>query len=383
MNSDAVGLYIHVPFCRRRCGYCDFTTCAGGEDLWDPYVEAVVRELRHWSAHVAGRRVHSIYFGGGTPSLLGPRRVERMLEAVREGYAFEPIAEITLEANPETLSASRLERLRAAGINRLSMGVQSFQPLLLERLDRFHRSGAVEAGVQWARKAGFDNLSLDLIYGIPGQTLSDWKQDLEKAADLEPEHLSVYELTLEPWTPMGRRVERGQERLPDEEIVIALYEWSGTFLPARGYEHYEISNFARPGRWCIHNVQTWRQGEYVGVGLGAHSHWAGRRFRNPLSLEAYLSLPDAAGDEAAGVHGLRWIEGEAKWAEALILGLRLLTGVAIRRLERRLGSRLPGPMAETLNQFAARGILERRGDCVRLSRRGRLLSDSVFAELVV
>jgi len=383
MNSDAVGLYIHVPFCRRRCGYCDFTTCAGGEDLWDPYVEAVVRELRHWSAHVAGRRVHSIYFGGGTPSLLGPRRVERMLEAVREGYAFEPIAEITLEANPETLSASRLERLRAAGINRLSMGVQSFQPLLLERLDRFHRSGAVEAGVQWARKAGFDNLSLDLIYGIPGQTLSDWKQDLEKAADLEPEHLSVYELTLEPWTPMGRRVERGQERLPDEEIVIALYEWSGTFLPARGYEHYEISNFARPGRWCIHNVQTWRQGEYVGVGLGAHSHWAGRRFRNPLSLEAYLSLPDVAGDEAAGAHGLRWIEGEAKWAEALILGLRLLTGVAIRRLERRLGSRLPRPMAETLNQFAARGILERRGDCVRLSRRGRLLSDSVFAELVV
>ncbi len=381
--GDPIGLYIHIPFCRRRCDYCDFTTTVEPESKWTPYIDAVVRELKHWRPYLQQRTLHSVYLGGGTPSLLGSERIGRILDAARANFTMDPNVEITLEANPETISLQLVEALRKAGVNRLSLGVQSFQPLLLEKLNRYSSQGAVEQALYWARKIGFENVSLDLIYGIPGQSLDDWQGDLEQAVALKPEHLSTYELTLEADTPMGQRVSAGRERLPEEETIVAMYERAQVFLPRQGYGHYEISNFARPGRECVHNLRTWQQGEYLGVGLAAHSHVCGRRFRNTRSLEAYLAgTPIGSTPEAPGHYDLRWPNGEERWAEALILGLRLTAGVALKELDERIGAGLPQGLLTTLHEFQKQGILERLDGRLRLTHRGRLLSDTLFAELV-
>lgn len=375
---DAIGLYIHIPFCKRRCDYCDFATSVEPEAEWSPYVEAALRELEPWSGRLRRRALHSIYLGGGTPSLIGPQRIGRILDKVRASFRMESPVEITLEANPETLTLESLAALREAGVNRLSLGVQSFQPLLLKRLNRDSSRETVERSVEWARRAGFDNVSFDLIYGIPGQSLREWKSDLEQALGLEPEHLSTYELTLEPATPMGQRVSAGRERLPPEEEVVAMYDHARDVLPEQGYHQYEISNFARPGRECAHNVHTWRQGEYLGVGLAAHSHLDGRRFHNPRAFEAYLTNAASATEDD---DRCEW-DSEQRWGEALILGLRLTPGVALDELERRIGSALPEALQATLQEFEKQGILERLRGRLRLTRRGQLLSDSLFAELV-
>jgi len=213
------------------------------ENLWPEYVEAVVRELQGWSPWLQSRSLHSVYFGGGTPSLIGQERIGTILNCVRSNFRLERDAEITVEANPETLSETLLQQFRQAGVNRISMGVQSFHPGHLQCLNRQHDGETVHRAVEWTTRAGIDNLSLDLIYGIPGQTLEDWQEDVQSALALGPQHLSTYELTLEPHTPLGQKVKAGEVSLPGEEAVIAMYEWTGQYLPEQGFEHYEISNF--------------------------------------------------------------------------------------------------------------------------------------------
>lgn len=378
------GLYVHIPFCRRRCNYCDFTVRVGVENHWADYVEAVLRELQGWSPWLQSRSLHSVYFGGGTPSLIGSEQIGKILDCVRVNFRLEPGAEITIEANPETLNELLLQHLCQSGVNRISMGVQSFHPGHLQCLNRQHDGEAVRRAVEWTTRAGIDNLSLDLIYGIPGQTLEEWRKDVQDALALGPQHLSAYELTLEPHTPLGEKVQAGEVFLPCEEEVIAMYEWTGRYLSEQGFEHYEISNFALPGRQCVHNLWTWKQGEYLGVGLAAHSHVSGCRFRGTRSLESYLSqFPNGSSDEPPGYYDLRYLSPLEKWSEALILGLRTSAGVCTREIEDRIGTPLPPSMFAALKRHIEAGLLERTRQCLRLTPKGRLLSDSVFEDLIV
>ncbi|MGH2726197.1 MAG: radical SAM family heme chaperone HemW, partial [Actinomycetota bacterium] len=270
--APAFGIYVHIPYCISRCPYCDFNTYVGIEDTAPAYVDALLREADAWSARASGRTAGSIFVGGGTPSLLDPPLMRALLDGLRRAFAVEPDAEVTIEANPETVDVSRLRAFRDAGVNRISFGAQSFRPHVLATLGRAHTAGRTVAAVREARAAGFDNLNLDLIYGTPGETLDDWRISLERAVALEPEHLSAYALTIEEGTAFGADVASGRMPGPDEDDQAEKYERALDLLSEAGYEHYEISNWARPGFACRHNLVYWTQGEYAGLGAGAHGH---------------------------------------------------------------------------------------------------------------
>ncbi len=289
-------LYIHVPFCRRRCSYCDFNTYAGQEHLQAAYVAALVREIG-LLAVAAGEAlpVHTVYFGGGTPSLLSPRQIAQVLEAVARHFALTADAEISLEANPGTLAPAYLKALRQAGVNRLSLGVQSAHPADLHLLERDHDFLTVIRTVAWARQAGFDNLNLDLMLGLPQQPLERWQRTVELALDLAPEHFSLYALTLEHGTPLAHWVDRGLVPAPDPDLAAEMYLWADERLRQAGFRQYEISNWARPGMVCRHNLQYWRNQPYLGLGAGAHGYAGGFRTVNALTPGAYIRrLEDAA-----------------------------------------------------------------------------------------
>ena len=287
-------LYFHIPFCVHRCAYCDFNTYAGQEAFIPAYVEALVREIEAVAASAPDRLpVHTIFFGGGTPSLLSPEHFERILGAIRKNFDLKPIIdersvvtnsvvppEISLEANPGTVSLASLKGLRKAGFNRISFGVQSSHPEELRLLERIHDFFDVIESVKEARQAGFENLNLDLIYGLPQQTLERWQESLKRAVGLNPEHLSLYALTIEHDTPFGRWMAQGLMPLPDPDAAADMYEWASQYLQAQGYEQYEISNWARPGYPCRHNLQYWRNEPYLGFGAGAHGCAANLRIAN-------------------------------------------------------------------------------------------------------
>ena len=263
-----LSLYVHLPWCVRKCPYCDFNSHAGKGGLpFDAYVDALVRDLEHDLPLVWGRTVHSVFFGGGTPSLFPPEAIDRILQAASARLRFAPDAEITLEANPGTAEHGRFDGYRAAGVNRISFGIQSFDDGCLARLGRIHDSGEAESAVKLAQDAGFDNLNLDLMYALPGQDLAMAERDLERAFALQPAHISHYQLTLEPNTVFFARPPKG---IPDDDAAWDIQERCQALLADAGYDHYETSAYARPGRQCAHNLNYWRYGDYLGIGAGAH-----------------------------------------------------------------------------------------------------------------
>lgn len=313
-------LYLHVPFCRRKCAYCDFASWAGREEAIEPYLRALRGEIRaqgeRWAA---GRTVTSVFFGGGTPSLLSGGQVQALLDELRAAFAFSPDAEITLEGNPGTLTRENLRAYRQAGVNRLSLGVQSFSDALLARVGRIHTAKQAEEAVSLARETGFDNLNLDLMYGLPGQTEEDFSQSVRRAAQLGVEHLSLYSLILEEGTPLFRAVQAGECALPDDETTLAMQHAAEAFLSQAGYTRYEISNYAKEGRECRHNLLYWSRGEYLGLGCAAHSLMEETRFSNPERLDEYL-----AGARAASIERLTPSD---RYEEQVMLGLRTREGV--------------------------------------------------------
>lgn len=311
-----------------------------------------------------GERVDSIYFGGGTPSLLSPAQIGEVLDAVRSRFSVSPAAEISIEANPGTIDESYLYGIRQIGVNRLSLGVQSLRDDELKLLGRIHTAAQAEEALSLARKSGFDNVNLDFIYGLPGQSLEDWRETLDKVMTLAPEHLSLYALTLEPGTPMWRDVEDGRLPAIDPDLAADQYELAEDMLAAGGYRHYEISNWAKPGRECRHNLAYWRNEPYLGIGVAAHSCLDGHRFANTPSLDGYLSaaLPPRELDEKIGP--------DLRQAESVILGLRLDTGVAVAGFKDRY--------RRTVVEMTDLGLMEYSGDNIKLTRRGRLLSNEVF-----
>jgi oxygen-independent coproporphyrinogen-3 oxidase len=298
-HSSPLSIYLHIPFCVHRCAYCDFNTYAGQESLIPAYVDSLLREINFIRQSITSYQlpISTIFFGGGTPSLLSGPQLASIMDALRTAFAFSPDLEATIEANPGTTSPDFLHQIYAAGINRLSFGVQSANVDELRMLERAHDFFDVIQSVKWARQAGFDNLNLDLIYGLPEQTLASWQTTLKRIIDLHPEHISAYALTLEHGTPFGRWSQRGLLPLPDPDLAADMYEFAEEFLAAHGYIHYEISNWARANSefriqnsefMCRHNLQYWHSLPYLGLGAGAHGYAGGYRYSNVLRIKTYI-----------------------------------------------------------------------------------------------
>ena len=386
MTSDSIGLYLHIPFCTAKCGYCDFNSYAGHEHMIPSYARTLVQDAALWRGAVGDREVETVFFGGGTPSLNPIEEMAAILDGMRATFRIAPNAEIALEANPGSITEDYLRGLRRIGFNRLSIGVQSFDDEDLVMLDRIHAGADAGSAYAAARQAGFDNINLDFIYGLPGQPLAAWQKTLEQALALAPEHLSLYALTVEDGTPLARDVERGRVNAPDPDIQAEHYEWTQHRLASAGYEHYEISNWARPGRRCLHNLIYWQNREYLGLGAGAHSYLNGVRFSVALLPNRYAELVDesiAAGDgRMRHVVGAEEVSPELSMSDAMILGLRLIEGIDARDFTRRYGVDPDDRFGAVLAEFIGYGLLDRTETHLRLTSRGRLLSNELFQRLL-
>ncbi len=379
-ETDGLGLYVHWPFCVAKCPYCDFNSHVAEAVDQARWRAALVRELGHYATETKGRTVTSIYFGGGTPSLMDPAAVAGVLDAVAGRWALADDAEITLEANPGSADAGRFAGYRSAGVNRLSLGVQSLDDGALAFLGRIHGAAEARAAIDLATRT-FPRLSFDLIYGLPGQTPATWRAELTEAAALAGDHLSCYQLTVEPGTPFHARgvAEAGEDR------GAALYETTATVLDAAGLTAYEVANHARPGGACRHNLAVWRGGDYVGVGPGAHGRVSGAdgtvATRNRRRPDAWLAAVEAQGHGTADRTPL---SAEERRDELVMMGLRLTEGLEAERFQRRAGMPLEEAVrASAVDDLVAGGFLVRDGRGIRATAAGRLRLDAVTGALLV
>ncbi|MGE3960446.1 MAG: radical SAM family heme chaperone HemW [Dehalococcoidia bacterium] len=391
-QKPTLALYLHIPFCTSKCGYCDFNSYEGLDHMVPDYTPALVREMELWAPAARSYRVRSIFFGGGTPSLTSIDDMRILADALRAQYDIAPDVEWTLEANPTELTREHLDGLRALGVNRLSMGVQSMHPDELELLERQHTPERVAQAVADARAAGFDNLNLDLIFGLIGHSMERWQSSLEQVLAFKPEHLSCYALTVEPGTALYYRVQKGMLEDPDPDLAAEQYEWTRERLRAEGYGQYEISNWAKPGRACRHNLVYWRAEPYLGMGAGAHSFFVGRRMANLDSPSRYVEAVNQSYEErqasGSGRAELRQVAGgetpddATLRADAMILGLRLLEGVTLAEFGERFGVSVDEAFGAALRRHEALGLLERVDGRIRLTARGLLLANEVFVDLL-
>jgi oxygen-independent coproporphyrinogen-3 oxidase len=321
---DTAGIYVHVPFCLTRCGYCDFNAYAGLDHLASRYVTALLREAELAAPAWEGVEAVSVFLGGGTPTTLEVSDLKALLMRLRSSYAVTSDAEVTIEANPDTVDGAKLGALREAGFGRLSMGAQSFDRSVLAALERIHQPESVVRAFRDARSAGYDNVNLDLIYGAAGETLESWERTLEEAIALSPEHVSAYALTIEPATALGRRVARGDVPAPDPDLQAEMFESACRLLGDAGYGHYEVSNWAKPGYECRHNLGYWERRPYIGLGAGAHAYRERRRWWNVRPPEEYLSILER-GELPVG--GSEELEPADAYLEEVFLRLRILEGI--------------------------------------------------------
>ena len=371
-GKPTLGLYIHIPFCKAKCAYCDFYSLAHSEEKMDAYVAALLHHLEEVAPRAAGMQVDTVYFGGGTPSYLGAARLCRILQTVLRRYDVARDAEITLEANPDSAGDwKELRKLRRAGFNRLSLGVQSTDDALLRRIGRVHTYEQVQQAVTAVRKAKFTNLSLDLIYGLPGQTMEDWQRTLADAVALGPEHLSCYGLKLEEGTPLWQQ--RQTLTLPDDDAQADMYLYTVAALGEMGYEQYEISNFAKPGKASRHNLKYWNMEEYAGFGPGAHSDFGGVRYGYVRDIDSYI----------AGKLVLSESENDSTLArdyEYVMLSLRTAAGIDRQTFEKRYRQRFQ-PMETLFEQYEKAGLALPTEGGWRLTPKGFLVSNSIIAAL--
>ncbi len=371
-----LGLYLHIPFCSSICSYCNFNRGLFEAGLKDRYVAALEQEIRRTGR---GEPADTMYFGGGTPSLLDPAEIARIVTACREAFDVSLDAEITLETNPETSSPARMEQFRAAGVNRISYGVQSFREAELRRLGRVHTVDRARIAVDEARGAGFDNISLDLMMWLPQQTRDDWRESVEALIDVDPEHASLYLLELYPNAPLKEEMARSGWSLAPDEDAAEMYLWSLDRLERAGYRQYEISNVARGGNLSRHNLKYWTDGQWLGFGCGAHSTRDGARWKNVSGTEDYIARI-ASG--AAAACERRELSTSERLGEALFTGLRLVSGVNMDILDQRYGVDVWARYGEALRPFMAGGQLVRDGQVLRLTRDGMLVANEVMEVFV-
>ena len=410
-DSRRIGLYVHIPFCETKCPYCDFNTYARIEALIPAYAAALRQEVEMWGVLLGHPAVGTVFFGGGTPSYLPSEHIGSLLRSVGEAFDLDPEAEITLEANPGDLTEAKLQGYLACGVNRLSIGVQSLDDRLLQVLGRRHSAAEAVSAVQTALDAGLDNVSIDLMYGLPDQSPDDWAQTLGGAAGLGQKHVSMYCLTLEGGTPMEESVRSGRVPEPDADLAADMYLMAEESMEGMGFRHYEISNWALPGRESRHNLTYWRNQPFLGVGPGAHSYLAGSRFYNIKSPKEYVrrltpstalseagpavasgeSLPLPDQGEEGGlvtteslksvpvVETVEAIDRRLEMAETMMMGIRLDTGVEVAEFVSRFGVSPLEEYGGALRELGSAGLLETGGGSVRLTGHGRLLGNEVFS----
>ena len=389
MPPLSLSLYLHFPFCFRKCSYCDFNSHVPGAGERELYLRALRREIEGRAGVAEGLTVETVYFGGGTPTLYGVEELGGVLESLCESFTFAgegghagpPVQgiEVTCEANPGTVDEVYLRGLREAGVNRVSLGVQSFREEELRLLGRIHSADEARAAVAAAREAGFANLSLDLIAGLPGQTVGDWEYSLHEAVALGPEHLSCYGLSLPPGTPLAAAVERCELEPLDEETSAAMWECTDEVLTSAGYEHYEVSNFAKPGYQCRHNLTYWRNRAYLGFGVSAAGYWEGCRSVNVAEVAEYARRLEA-GEPVVAEQECLALEG--RLGETIMLGLRVAEGVEVARLREEFGEELLGPLAKIAREMEATGLLEVMAERWRPTRRGMMLGNRLGGAFV-
>jgi oxygen-independent coproporphyrinogen III oxidase len=371
-----LGLYLHIPFCSSICNYCNFNRGLFESGLKDRYVAAIEAEIRSAGR---GEQADTIFFGGGTPSLLEPAEIGRLIAACRDSFDLSADAEVTLETNPETSSDVRMAGFREAGVNRVSFGVQSFRDEELRRLGRVHSAGRARKAVAEARAAGFDNISLDLMMWLPQQSRGQWAESVDGLIDVSPEHASLYLLELYPNAPLKEDMARSGWSLAPDDDAAEMYLWSLARLDEAGYEQYEISNVARPGRASRHNVKYWQDGEWVGFGCGAHSTRAGVRWKNVSSTDDYITRVGRGQDLASERREMT--PGE-RLEEALFTGLRLTAGIDIGAARARFGVDVWARYGTALQPFVDDGLLVRDGTRLRLTRHGMLVANEIMAVFV-
>lgn len=389
-------LYVHIPFCRQRCSYCDFNTYAGIDHLIPEYARAVSQEaIQLGKATLEPLHIYTLYFGGGTPSIMPFGDIETILKAISTHFRLAPGLEFSMEANPGTITRSYLRDLRSMGVNRLSLGMQSAHLNELSLLGRQHTLEDVIKGVDWARQAGFNQINLDLMFGLPNQTVGKWQESLMKAISLRPTHLSIYALTIESGTPLGRRVKQRLVSKIDDDLAADMYEWTSEVLDKEGFKQYEISNWASQAEdnssyVCKHNLQYWLNKPYLGLGAGAHGYAGGVRTANALSPQIYIQRC-RVGDilpfpTTPATQRTRKVEKMTEMKETMFMGLRLTQeGVNDVLFQRRFGLGMRAIFGEKIDRLVKQGLLEWCGmenKCLRLTKRGILLGNRVFMEFV-
>lgn len=374
------GLYIHIPFCRSKCGYCAFNSypIAAGHDP-ARYLAALYREVDFWSGRARDDEFGSIFIGGGTPTILTPHELTGLLAILRKKFAIEEDAEITIETNPNTVNPAKLTELRNCGVNRLSIGIQSFCDRTLHLINRTHTGAEGREAVRLARQAGFANLNLDLIYGLPGQTPATWQATLEEGLSLNPDHLAAYQLSIDPGSGFAEQVAQGKLHLPDEDETASMAEQTLAIITNAGLDRYEISNYARPGHYCRHNLIYWHNGSYLGLGAGAVSNWAGLRLLNVADPTLYAKRLEKGEPP--------WQEAEAlarepSFRETVIMGLRLIEGLRLTDLQERFGIDPVEYYGDTLHKLVKRGLVQVTADRISLTEAALPFANQVLTELV-
>jgi oxygen-independent coproporphyrinogen-3 oxidase len=374
------GIYIHVPFCSSRCSYCDFATGMYSAEAAERYVRVVVSEIESWGVVDPPEPVDTIYFGGGTPSLLSPGQLETLLNAVYKRFTLASNAEVTMEINPGTVTKETLAAFRSLGVDRASFGAQTFDDNELARLGRSHSAEDTRRTFHHLRGAGFGNVSFDLIAGLPGQTMAGWRRNLDEAFALGPEHLSFYLLEVHQGTPLANHIKTGLQPTPDEDLAAEMYEVMLDRAVAAGYEHYEISNLCLPGLQSRHNTKYWTAAPYYGFGCSAHSYDGEfRRWANERELIKYMEMVEQGRSAIATETQLSETDRQA---EAVFLGLRMMEGFSFEEYQQLFGSDLRAKHASDLTRFREAGLIECSDDLLKLTRAGALLSNEVFAAFV-
>lgn len=380
----ALELYVHIPFCARKCAYCDFLSGPAAANVQRQYVEQLIEEITCQSAHYPGYKVTSVYLGGGTPSLLEGQMIWDIMDRLKACFDLTEDAEVSIEANPGTLTVEKLERYRSAGINRISLGLQSADDKELKNLGRIHTYDEFLKSFERVRQTGFDNVNIDLMSALPGQTLESWKKTLKKVSQLKPEHISAYSLMVEEGTPFYERYHSHPELLPGEDEEREMYYATKQFLREQGFFRYEISNYAKPGRECRHNIGYWTGTEYLGLGLGASSYIRGFRFKNESDLRVYLKT-DMAGERADELlhQEIIGLTDAERMEEFMFLGLRMTRGVSKQEFRRRFGRDIRDVYGAVLDKLEKNRLIVTDSLCIRLSEFGIDISNYVLSEFLL
>ena len=374
-----LGLYLHIPYCLHKCGYCDFNSHPENQVESVHYVEALLKELKFYSTTLKSYNVPTVFMGGGTPTILPPSQLKKILDTVRQGFNLTSDCEITIEANPATIKLETLQEIHAAGYNRISIGVQSFDEKELQLLERVHNEEEIHSTVHRARSANFENLSMDLMFALPDQSTEKWQSHLKQATAKNPDHLSTYNLTIEPATAFFKLQEKGKLYLPHEDIQLEMYETTIQVLEDAGYSQYEISNFSKPGMESQHNINYWNNGEYLGVGAGASSYLNGERSKNINLPSIYIRKIET---KASAVDTRERLEPLQAMGETLMLGLRLLKGVSIDVFENRFQVSFQKVYGKAVESLLNQELITFNQNHIALSRKGLFLADSVILKFM-